>query len=173
MSGNWDRSPPKLLIQSATVPLPCLMKGGGYPDPSHKEAGSLLTTSSKMNKRDPTVRSNTWGKLPGCQSTLSKALGCAFPNNYSVGFMQEPRVLRHGFCVHVFTPANLQNSLITSVYLALSAICKIINITPRLLIFLLTTEVFHGETGESLLCPHDKLACLFLFCLFLSCCWLV
>lgn len=147
MSGNWDRSPPKLLIQSATVPLPCLMRGGGYPDPSHKEAGSLLTTSSKMNKRDPTVRSNTWGKLPGCQSTLSKALGCAFPNNYSVGFMQEPRVLRHGFCVHVFTPANLQDSLIPSVYLAVSAIDQV-GASTRGMSALVRTE--HGDCNFSL-----------------------
>lgn len=100
MSGNWDWSPPKLLIQSAAVPLPWLMKGG-HPDPSHKEAGALLATLSKMNKRGPTVRLNTWGKLPGCQSTLSKALGCASQNNSSVGFMENPRILRHGFCVHV------------------------------------------------------------------------
>lgn len=86
MSGNWDGSPPKLLIQSAAVPLPCLMKEGGHPDPSHKEAGSLLTTASKMNKRGPTVRSNTGGKLPGCRSTLSKALGCTSQNNYEVDF---------------------------------------------------------------------------------------
>lgn len=88
MSGNWDWSPPKLLIQSAAVPLPCLMKGGGgTPDSSYKESGALLNTLSKMNKRGPTVRSNTWGKLPGCQPILSKALGCASQNNYSVGFM--------------------------------------------------------------------------------------
>lgn len=92
---------------------------GGQADPSHKEAGSLLATSPKMNEGGPMVSLNTWGKLPGCQSTLSEAQGYASQNNYRAGFMLDPRVFRPGVYVCVFTPANVQNYLIREVLLGL------------------------------------------------------
>lgn len=78
VSGNWGWSPLKCFFQLAAMLLPCPAKREHHA-PFTKKQGPFLATSSEMNKRGPTIRSNTWGKGPGCQPTLAKAQGGVFP----------------------------------------------------------------------------------------------